>query len=286
MILVLAAHGIVVWFAYHWHPAIAMPNEALPAVELDLAPLAVSSPAAPEQAGAMQHVIEDKPLPMPQTQDAGKEDQGLAPQEKQEPGKPDPTPTEQPQANEKETPEAPPTLPTSVPAVLPVPENDKADSALAPLPAPKPRVRKKPSPKRTDAEPKRSVGPEKPRQPRAAMPSLDQARRPEMAAAPSTGSGGSPSASLSAWKRALIVHLNRFKRYPAGATGKGVVSVAITIVRSGQVLSARLAGSSGNAAFDGEAVALLRRASPVPAPPPGTGGGRSIFLIVPIHFGR
>ena len=43
-----------------------------------------------------------------------------------------------------------------------------------------------------------------------------------------------------------MAHLNRYKRYPAGASTRGTASVAFTIARSGQVLSARLIGSSGN----------------------------------------
>jgi TonB family protein len=72
-----------------------------------------------------------------------------------------------------------------------------------------------------------------------------------------------------------MAHLNRYKRYPSGAAGTGTASVAFTIARSGQVLSARLIGSSGNPALDAEAVSLPRHASPVPAPPPDFGGGRS-----------
>jgi TonB family protein len=63
----------------------------------------------------------------------------------------------------------------------------------------------------------------------------------------------------------LLAHLNRYKRYPSGAASTGTASVAFTIARSGQVLSARLIGSSGNPALDAEAVSLPRRASPVPA---------------------
>jgi protein TonB len=81
-----------------------------------------------------------------------------------------------------------------------------------------------------------------------------------------------------------MAHLNRYKRYPSGAASTGTASVAFTIARSGQVLSARLIGSSGNPALDAEAVSLPRRASPVPAPPPDFGGG-VLTLTVPIHFG-
>jgi len=50
------------------------------------------------------------------------------------------------------------------------------------------------------------------------------------------------------------------------------------------VLSARLIGSSGNAAVDAEAVSLPRGASPVPAPQPDFSGA-VLNLTVPIHFG-
>jgi protein TonB len=52
------------------------------------------------------------------------------------------------------------------------------------------------------------------------------------------------------------------------------------------VLSARLTGSSGDTALDEEAVSMVRRASPVPAPPSGVGGGGAIVLAVPVRFNR
>jgi protein TonB len=63
------------------------------------------------------------------------------------------------------------------------------------------------------------------------------------------------------------------------------VQVAFSIDRAGRVLSARLAGSSGHPALDEEAVSMIRRASPVPAPPAGFGGG-TVSLAVPVRFSR
>ncbi len=51
------------------------------------------------------------------------------------------------------------------------------------------------------------------------------------------------------------------------------------------MLSARLVRGSGDASLDEEAVAMIRRASPVPAPPDGLGSG-AIALTVPIKFSR
>jgi protein TonB len=90
--------------------------------------------------------------------------------------------------------------------------------------------------------------------------------------------------SIASWRGTLVAHLNRFKRFPPGGS-TGVATVAFTIDRAGRVVGASLAGSSGDAALDAEAVSMVRRASPVPAPPAGVGGG-SISLTVPVRFNR
>ena len=84
------------------------------------------------------------------------------------------------------------------------------------------------------------------------------------------------SVSPATWRSMIMALLNRHKRLPPGA-GRGTATVAFTIDRSGNVLSARLARSSGDASLDQEAVGLARRISPVPAPPADVGGG-SILL--------
>jgi protein TonB len=117
-------------------------------------------------------------------------------------------------------------------------------------------------------------------------PPVSTARPADTAAAPSASASLAPSVAAASWKGELLAHLNRYKRYPTGATGAGTASVAFAIDRSGAVISARLIASCGDAALDEEAVALLRRASPVPPPPPGLGHGASIALTVPIRFDR
>ncbi len=91
------------------------------------------------------------------------------------------------------------------------------------------------------------------------------------------------SMSMATWRGSIIAHLNRRKRSAGGQ--RGMATVAFSINRSGQVLSARLVRSSGNAALDREAVALVRRASPVP-PPPADIKGNSVLLSVPVRVGR
>ncbi|MDP3321632.1 MAG: energy transducer TonB, partial [Bosea sp. (in: a-proteobacteria)] len=92
------------------------------------------------------------------------------------------------------------------------------------------------------------------------------------------------AASRASWRGTLLAHLNRYKRFPGGAN-PGTVQVSFSIDRSGRVLTARLVRGSGDALLDEEAVAMIRRASPVPAPPEGLGGG-TIALAVPVKFSR
>ena len=61
--------------------------------------------------------------------------------------------------------------------------------------------------------------------------------------------------------------------------------IAFSMNRAGQVTSARLLQSSGDRVLDDEAVALPRRASPLPPPPAELGGG-AINLNVPVRFSR
>jgi len=94
------------------------------------------------------------------------------------------------------------------------------------------------------------------------------------------------SSSAQTWQGRLLAHLERRKRYPAEARARrlqGVAHVRFTMDRQGRVLSAALEHSSGHAALDREALALLQRAQPLPPPPAETPGER-ITLTVPVEF--
>jgi protein TonB len=85
------------------------------------------------------------------------------------------------------------------------------------------------------------------------------------------------------WQARLASHLERRKRYPSAARRQGqqgTAQVRFTIDGSGNVQSVSLVRSSGVALLDEEVVALVRRASPVPAPPPGV----NRTIVVPIRF--
>lgn len=88
------------------------------------------------------------------------------------------------------------------------------------------------------------------------------------------------------WQGAVLARLERFKRYPALArVGRqaGVAYLHVAMDRQGGVLSARIDRSSGSVVLDDEAMALVRRAAPLPAPPPEVVGD-PLELTVPIEF--
>jgi protein TonB len=84
----------------------------------------------------------------------------------------------------------------------------------------------------------------------------------------------------------LLAQLNRFKHYPPSARAahiEGVVMVHFVMARSGKLLSAEIAQSSGRAVLDREALALMRRAEPLP-PMPETLTGEVLDAVVPVDF--
>ncbi|MGN6572639.1 MAG: energy transducer TonB family protein [Pseudolabrys sp.] len=83
------------------------------------------------------------------------------------------------------------------------------------------------------------------------------------------GTGEALQRVRATWQKELLAHLNRFKRYPADRSGRSAdILIAMHLDRSGRVVGASVIRSSGDAAFDRAAVAMVERASPVPVPPP------------------
>ena len=75
-----------------------------------------------------------------------------------------------------------------------------------------------------------------------------------------------------------------FRRYPAGGNGqRSSVTVAFTVNRNGNVVSSRVAGSTGVAAFDAHASAIARQAQPFPPIPAEIPNGSMSFTI-PLRF--
>jgi periplasmic protein TonB len=93
-------------------------------------------------------------------------------------------------------------------------------------------------------------------------------------------------AASNAYDALIFGHLQRFKRYPLAAHGaSGTVQVQFELSRSGEVISSKVAKSSGNEVLDREALEILRRASPFPVFPAAKPSAENSF-IAPVNFGH
>jgi protein TonB len=77
--------------------------------------------------------------------------------------------------------------------------------------------------------------------------------------------------------------LRRHQQYPPDARSRGeqgTATVSFSLDGGGRVTSARLARGSGIGSLDQEVQAMVRRASPFPAPP----SRQSVSFTVPVTF--
>ena len=97
---------------------------------------------------------------------------------------------------------------------------------------------------------------------------------------------GGKSGDSSSYFSELIAWLNRYKDYPAAVKKRkqqGVVVVAFTINRAGEVLGADVQQSSGYPLLDRAALDMLDRASPLP-PMPESLPRERLNLAVPVEY--
>lgn len=108
-----------------------------------------------------------------------------------------------------------------------------------------------------------------------------------MAAAPTQGRPEPKNEqAVATWRSQILALIERNKRYPEAARSRheqGITQVRFMLDRKGQVSNAEVTQSSGSSALDAEAVALLQRAQPFPAPPAAFPGQR-VAVKLPIRF--
>lgn len=160
----------------------------------------------------------------------------------------------------------------AVPPARVVPDASKTPAAKAPTPAPAQikttakaapkRTQRAPAPKSTHmAAPRETASAAHPGRGRNGAGESDQTR-----AASSRGG----AAAVTNYRAQVMAHLARFKVYPEQMRERGVTgraTVAFTISRAGQVLSATLRNSSGAPMLDQATLAMVRRAAPFPKAP-------------------
>ncbi len=267
--LVLGMHVAALGAVAAYKAVSVEPGEALPAVMIDMAPPPAAPTLAPSTAPP-QEAVPEAATPEPVMD---------APPDVPEP---DVTPPEPVVTAEVPPLEPLPQVPPVEDIVPPTPVVKETAAVALPPPPPKAappvkKVEKKPDVKK----------PPKPVQARRADERREAKRPPAQesgaqttASIPSTSSGSS-AASRSSWQGALVSHLRRHLQPQSGQTGSA--SVRFSVDRGGRVLSTSLVGSAGSPALDSEAVAVFRRAQPLPAPPADVQGGSFTFTI-PIRF--
>ncbi|MBT1158203.1 TonB family protein [Aminobacter anthyllidis] len=270
--VILSVHMAGAWYLNQQPPMMMEDMQAQSAVMIDLAPMAM----APE---AVQQDTTDLVDSTPSEQV----------EEPTETVTPDPIePVTEPVAELtpeplEEVTEAEPieeVIPDLVEATLPevamaIPE--PRPEIKKPKPVEKPVREKKPVQKKL--EPVKEAKVEKKPAP-SAPAAKKSAQNADSVRAPAPGQGGGKAMSPARWQSRVFAHLNRHK--PRNVRNRGVAAVQFSFNAGGDILSVRLINSSGDPALDEAAVSLVRRSSPIPAPPPAV----PTSIVVPIDFKR
>jgi len=227
-----------------------VPSPSPPTAPRETVELSTPAPTkAPDTVAAATPNADATAIPLPPEAAAAAETTDIAP--------PAPPP---PPRSPAPSPDAERAVVTSIPRPpQPASAPPEADFA-APVAAPRVEPRASARPPRTTAQ--AAVRPK----PTAR---LSNARAEASAAAPAPGRG---AAEPAAYRSALLAKIWGAARYPEaererGATG--VATVRFALDAAGAVTLADLVRSSGDRALDDEAVAAVRRASPLPPPPLG-----------------
>jgi protein TonB len=198
---------------------------------------------------------------------------------------PEPIPEPEPEVTE-EVVEPPPVvepepLPEPVEEIDPVEElvmaqleNVEVPIPMVRPPKPKPEIKK-------PVEPKKKVV----KKQQAPAPTSEAARKAKAEVAQSTRNAGQQAASGSGqrvspqkWLSRVHAHILRRKKSIL-VNSDALVTIRFTFDGSGNILSVSARNSTGDAALNEAAISMVRRSSPIPAPPSG-----QTFLDVPIRF--
>ncbi len=227
----------------------------------------VSEEAQPETTTEQPEEVQPEPEPEPQPEAKAE------PQQVQEPEE------VIPDVVEAQKPEVAVPLPVEKPQEKPE-EKPKAE----PKPEPKKVEKLKPQkPKPEKVKPKKAEKAAETRE--ASAPRVDADNGAKVAASKRGETSASAGVIWAKWTSRLQSHMARNARFLQGKSRntRGEAHVAFVIDPSGNVLSARIAVSSGDPAVDQLALEAARRASPVPAPPAAIAKAR-MPITMPLLF--
>lgn len=227
----------------------------------------VSEEVQPETTTEQPEEVQPEPEPEPQPEAKAE------PQQVQEPEE------VIPDVVEAQKPEVAVPLPVEKPQEKPE-EKPKAESKPEPKKVEKPKPQK---PKPEKVKPKKAEKAAETRE--ASAPRVDADNGAKVAASKRGETSASAGVIWAKWTSRLQSHMARNARFLQGKSRntRGEAHVAFVIDPSGNVLSARIAVSSGDPAVDQLALEAARRASPVPAPPAAIAKAR-MPITMPLLF--
>ncbi|MBN8919285.1 MAG: energy transducer TonB [Rhizobiales bacterium] len=180
-----------------------------------------------------------------------------------------PAVSEQPRENE------PVEMPKDVPVETPEPERAVTEQDVT-----------KPIEKEPEKKPVVTPSEESAAQEATSAPAIENAPPAEKSVTVDPGTGASKRRAQLTWQKQLVAHLDKHKRYPPGRSNANAeILVNLVLDRLGNVVTAAVIKSSGDKAFDAAAVAMVRRSSPVPAPPPLV-ADEGLSFSLPVVFRR
>jgi periplasmic protein TonB len=246
------------------------PEQELAALPVEQAPseaaVAPQEPPAPPEPAALAKPTTVAPPPQPEPKPVQHREQRPKPepkpvQHREQRPKPEPKPVQHREQRPKPEPK-----PVQHREQTPKPERDVK-------PRPERDVRARTASREPDATGPRANAPTGPR---ANAPTGPRANAPG-------GVGLGRSQNDANYPGLVFAHLARYKRFPPEAHSRGdrgSATVGFTLDGGGRVTRVSLVRSSGFSSLDQEATAMVRRASPFPAPP----GGRPTAFTAPVSF--
>jgi protein TonB len=254
-LVVIGVHAGAAWSLKNIQP-VEPAGEVAAAVMIDMEPLPEPVVAEPAKVEAP---VEPEPVrPEPVQQEAAAPEPQVQPEPEQQVQPPEEVKPDKPQSDVAEKaisePEEALRLDEQTEDLVELPKVE------VPLPVMRPEARKFDAPKKQIVE-KAARKPAKKLETAVVNDAM-----PREAKAQSTATSAAPAKQTERWGAKLEAYLRRRTQRMRSKEG-GTVSIAITVTRGGDILSARVAGSSGSPQLDQSVLETVRRASPVPSAP-------------------
>jgi len=116
-----------------------------------------------------------------------------------------------------------------------------------------------------------------------AQQAIENARTAEKATVVNQGIGKDRQRLTANWGRTISAYFKLHQKYPEDGKRAATVKLSLVLNRLGNVVSVKVAESSGDSAFDDAAISMVHRSDPVPRPPAGLTDDQFSFTL-PVNF--